>query len=135
MEINLKNKRVAILGWGVDNADVAPYLTKHGANLTIFDEAENLNIPKEIKAIAKVYLGKRQLQKLVNYDYIFRTPGIYRFRPEILAAERSGVQITSKIRFFFDICPGKIIGVTGTKGKGTTSTLVYEMLKRKQDTA
>jgi UDP-N-acetylmuramoylalanine--D-glutamate ligase len=66
---------------------------------------------------------------LEGFDYVVRSPGVYRFIPEIVEAEKKGVQITSAVKIFFDECPAKIIGVTGTKGKGTTSTLIYELLK------
>lgn len=97
-----KGKKVAILGWGVDTQDVEPYLRAQGHEIDILSEPfENLD----------------------KYDMIVRSPGvnIKRFK---------GLNITSKIKIFFDVCPGKIIGVTGTKGKGTTSTLIYEILKK-----
>lgn len=101
-----KNKKVAILGWGVDSQDVEPWLCKQGADVTILDEKE------------------KPFGDLSKYDILVRSPGVYRYRPEL-----EGREVTSKTKIFFDVCPGKIIGVTGTKGKGTTSTLIYEVLK------
>ena len=94
------------MGWGVDSRDVEPWLRKQGANVTILDEKE------------------RPFGDLSKYDILVRSPGVYRYRPEL-----EGLNATSKTKIFFDVCPGKIIGVTGTKGKGTTSTLIYEILK------
>lgn len=112
--MNWKNKKVAILGWGVDTQDVEPWLKKQGAVVTILDE----NVDE--KAFAD----------LSGYEVLVRSPGVYRYRKEIVEAEKKGVIVTSKVKIFFDECVTKnIIGVTGTKGKGTTSSLIYEMLK------
>jgi len=67
-----------------------------------------------------------------NFDFIFRSPGFRRIMPELLTAEKAGAVISSATKLFFDFCPGKIIGVTGTKGKGTTATLIYQILKADQ---
>lgn len=104
-------KKVAILGWGVDTQDVEPWLKKQDYQVTILDEKEKL------------------FGDLTKYDMLVRSPGVYRYRPDIVTAEKAGVEVTSKTKIFFDLCPAKIIGVTGTKGKGTTSTLIYEILK------
>ena len=69
------------------------------------------------------------LEHLTDYDVIFRSPGVRRLTPELVDAEKNDVTITSQTKLFFDLCPCPIIGVTGTKGKGTTSTLTYNMLK------
>ncbi|MFC1656225.1 UDP-N-acetylmuramoyl-L-alanine--D-glutamate ligase, partial [Patescibacteria group bacterium] len=60
---------------------------------------------------------------------VFRSPGIHVDYPELQKAREKGSNITSATKLFFDICPCPIIGVTGTKGKGTTSTLIYKILK------
>lgn len=99
--------KVAILGWGVDTQDVEPYLRAQGHEVTVLDEKE------------------KPFGDLKKYDMVVRSPGVYRYRPEF-----KGLNMTSKTKIFFDVCPGKIIGVTGTKGKGTTSTLIYEILKK-----
>lgn len=74
-------------------------------------------------------LGQADFGDLNPFDLIVRNPAVYRYRPEIVEAEKAGVEVSSKTKIFFDVCPGKIIGVTGTKGKGTTTTLIYEILK------
>lgn len=108
-----KGKKLAILGYGVEGQASHNYLRDHGLKAEVLDQSNDT----------------AYLQKLVNYDVIFRTPGISPLKPEIVAAKRAGVVFTSQIEHFFDQCPGKIIGVTGTKGKGTTSTIIYEALK------
>ncbi len=112
--INFKDKKVAFLGYGVDNQDIEPWLTEQGAQITILDEKINPDAFKNLN----------------NFEVLIRTPGVYRKRKEILEAEEKGVIVTSKTKIFFDVCPTKnIIGVTGTKGKGTSSSLIYEILK------
>ncbi len=112
--INFKDEKVAFLGYGIDNQDVEPWLIEQGAQITILDEKNNPDAFKDLN----------------NFDVLIRTPGVYRNRKEILEAEENGVIVTSKTKLFFDVCPTKnIIGVTGTKGKGTTSSLIYEILK------
>lgn len=112
--MNWEGKRVAFLGLGVDAGDVETWLREQGAEITILDEKQDPNA----------------FTNLRNFDALVRSPGVYRNRAEILAAEEAGVLVTSKMKIFFDVCPTKnIIGVTGTKGKGTTSTLIFYMLK------
>ncbi|HKC04831.1 MAG TPA: UDP-N-acetylmuramoyl-L-alanine--D-glutamate ligase [Patescibacteria group bacterium] len=112
--MNYLNKKVAILGYGIEGQDAEKFLKEEGADVTILDKKNDENY----------------LSDLNRFDIIIRSPGVYRFLPEIVKAEKSGVLITSSIKIFFENCPGKIIGVTGTKGKGTTSTLIYEILKK-----
>ncbi len=107
------NKNIAILGYGMEGQDAEKYLKTQNAKIKILD-----------KKFSNDYL-----QGLQDFDVIVRSPGVYRYLPEIVKAEESGVNITSAIEIFFENCPAKIIGVTGTKGKGTTSTLIYEILK------
>ena len=128
-----KGKNVAILGWGINGLDAAKYLLKKNSIITILDQKseKELNITGiDIRRI-KTILGKNYLKNgLDNFDYVFRSPGVYRYLPEIVKAEKRGVKITSVVNLFFDLCGAKIIGVTGTKGKGTTSTLIYKILKK-----
>lgn len=107
-------EKVAILGYGMEGRDAEAFFKKQGAEITILDQK----------------FGKNYLDGLEKFDLIVRSPGVYRYLPEIVAAEKSGVKISSAIKLFFENCPAKIIGVTGTKGKGTTATLIYQILKK-----
>ncbi len=111
---DFKDKKIAVLGMGVEGVSSAEFLRKHGANVTELDQKAD-----------KDYLGS-----LEEFDMIVRSPGIKRSLPQLIEAEKKGVVITSQTKLFFDLCPCPIIGVTGTKGKGTTSALIYEMLKK-----
>jgi len=132
--VDWKGKHVAVLGYGIEGAAVAAFLLKNGASVWILDvrQIEDLDqkLVTPIKALgAQFIVGKEYLQRLSQFSHIFRSPGVRVNKPELVAAAKLGVIITSQIKLFFDLCPAKIIGVTGTKGKGTTSSLIYEMLK------
>lgn len=81
-------------------------------------------------ARAKLHLGPHYLQSLSEYDVIVKSPGIPVTLPEYVRAVRSGRRITSQTDFFFSNCSGKTVGVTGTKGKSTTASLIHAILQR-----
>ena len=109
--MDFKNKNIAVIGGGVEGLSSADYLKKHGAEVTILDKKDS----------------EDYLKDLDKYDFVVRSPGI---KLSDLEKYVSKDKITSQTKLFFDLCPAKIIGVTGTKGKGTTSSLIYEMLKK-----
>lgn len=116
MSINyLKGKRVAILGLGREGLSTMKFLKKRKIKCGVLDVKKDENY----------------LDKIVSYDVVFRTPGFPRLHPKLLAAEKNGTNVSSHIKLFFDLCPGKIIGITGTKGKTTTASLAYRILKSK----
>lgn len=112
-KMNYKNKKVAIIGYGLEGQDAEKFLKSKGAIVTILDQKDDPNY----------------LQNLNKYDIIVRSPGVYPYKKEILKSAKFGIRITSPTHIFFDEFNGTIIGVTGTKGKGTTSTLIYELLQ------
>lgn len=142
MNLNdLASKKVAVLGIGVEGIAVAEYLLSKGASIDVLDKKDQdelygSSLGREIMTLFKnekcrTVLGDNYLNNLNKYDIVFRSPGIKYLTPEIQEAKLNGTEISSQIKLFFDLCPAKIIGVTGTKGKGTTSTLIYEILKNK----
>ena len=128
-----KDEKIAVLGFGIEGKDVLNYLIKHGyENVTVLDKKNRNEL--DLKGVdasdIKFITGKSYLKNgLVGYDVIFRSPGFYRYIPEIIEAENGGSEITSNIKYFLENYKGLSIGVTGTKGKGTTSTLIYEILR------
>ncbi len=123
-----KRSKIAILGFGIEGKAVLDYLVKHDfTDITVCDQ--NVDLEAEFPAGVSTTLGVDYLDGLEKFEVIFRSPGIKYLDSRVQSAKARGVEVTSATNFFIDQCPCPIIGVTGTKGKGTTSTLIYEMLK------
>ena len=125
-------KNIAIFGFGKEGISAANYFGSM-ANLSIIDDKSQDEIPKEnFKKLktknARFYFGKI-FPKDEKFDMLVRSPGFRPDHPKITRFTSQGFQLTSPTNIFFENCPGTIIGVTGTKGKGTTSALIYEFLK------
>ena len=126
----LKNKKIVILGLGIENKALVEFLIKKKveAEITICDARVGVRV--EIKGV-KWHLGKNYDKNLDKFDIISRVAGYPLFSKEIKKALMSGSEVTSPVKLFFEFCPTKnIIGVTGTKGKGTTSAFIFEILKK-----
>ena len=131
-EKSLKNKRIAVIGMGVSNIPLIDYLHEKHADVTIFDNKEELDekIMNKIKDYKFKYsLGKYSLSKLEGFELIFRSPSCLPARPELIKEKERGAIITTEIEQLMKLAPCKIIGITGSDGKTTTTTLTYEVLK------
>lgn len=130
---NIRNKKVAILGIGVSNIPLIKYLSNLGVDITAFDKAEEQALKTTLDTLKgyniKYSLGKEYLNSLKGFDVIFRTPGMRFDIPEIVEEEKRGAKITSEMEVFFELCPAQIFGVTGSDGKTTTTTIIYNLLK------
>ena len=130
----LKNRKVAIIGLGVSNIPLLDYLYEKKANVSVFDSRTIEEIPKEImdkitKYSFKFSLGQYYLEKLSGFDLIFRSPSCLPTLPQLVEEEKRGAIITTEIELVLKMTPSTVIGITGSDGKTTTTTLIYEILK------
>jgi UDP-N-acetylmuramoylalanine--D-glutamate ligase len=129
---DLKNKQIAVIGYGLEGKAIVKYLIKHNLSPVLVDELPWEKWSKaEQSAIQNLKVnfifGPDAFLELGTFDIIFRSPGI----PVLKLKQHipKTCIITSQTKWFFDHCPSKIIGITGTKGKGTTTSLIYHILK------
>jgi UDP-N-acetylmuramoylalanine--D-glutamate ligase len=118
----LRNKKIALLGFGRSNRAVADILINSGIPFVICDKNENLDLSKYPNADR--VLGPNYIENLSKFDLVFRTPAVPYFSDFL-----HNVKTCSEIELFFDVCPCKIIGVTGSDGKTTVSTLISKILR------
>ena len=129
----IRGKKAAVLGFGVSNRPLAKTIAQWGADVTVFDRKNEEEFPSisEYKDLGiKFSLGQGYLDNLKGFDMIFRTPGMRFDIPEIQRELANGAELTSEMEVFFKLCPAKIYAVTGSDGKTTTTTLIYETLKQ-----
>lgn len=126
-------RKVAIIGLGVSNIPLIDYLHDLKSDVTVFDSREIDNIDKALVDKIVDYsmsfsFGVRYLEKLIGFDIIFRSPSCLPTIPELVAEEKRGAIITTEVEMVVELAPCKVIGVTGSDGKTTTTTLINEIL-------
>jgi len=140
--LSFKDKKVTIMGLGLHGGglSVTSFLAKNGAILTVTDLKTRKQLQpsiEKLKAFKINYvLGKHRLQDFLQADLIIQNPDVRRDSKFLQAAKKNKIIIETDLGLFFKLCPSaNIIGITGTKGKSTTTTLIYEIFKKyKKDT-
>ena len=129
----LRGKSIAVIGMGVSNTPLLRTLLRADLKVIVCDKAPRERVEEQAAELeslgAKLRLGPDYLVKLHKFDVIFRTPGLSPNTPELRYAAEKGSTLTSEMELFFQLCPCRIIGVTGSDGKTTTTTLISEFLK------
>lgn len=115
--------KIAIVGFGVEGRENLEFFHNEfpGAEFTIFDEKEPQNVPD----FAKIESGADTFSRIKNFDLVLRSPSI---APKKIPAENK--EVSSSTNWFFVHCPAPIVGVTGSKGKGTTCSFVAKILEK-----
>ena len=128
----LKGKRVAVLGIGVSNRPLIDLLRRSGISVTACDKKERDSFDGLIEELeakgVTCRLGEDYLDHLEGMDVIFRTPGLRPDLPQLERAKAAGAELTSEMEVFFSVCPCRIIAVTGSDGKTTTTTIIAGLL-------
>ena len=128
-----QDRRIAVLGMGISNRPLIRLLMAAGARLTVRDKQPREKLDPTLCAELVLHgatfrCGEDYLEE-IDEEIVFRSPGIMASHPALEAARARGAQITSEMELFFETCPCPIIGITGSDGKSTTTTLVAEMLR------
>ena len=129
---SLKGKKIAVLGLGVSNRPLVRLLLASGCDVTGCDRTVREKLDAEVLALekdgCKLRLGEGYLDD-IDAELVFRTPGMHPGNPALERLRQAGAKITSEMEVFFEVCPCRLIAVTGSDGKTTTTTLISEMLK------
>lgn len=128
-------KKIAIIGLGVSNLPLLDYFYNLNCRISAFDNREKTQLDDDIiekidKYKIEYFGGVNNLENLKGFDIIFRSPSVMPYRKEIKAEEERGAFITSEIEMVLKLTPSKVIGITGTEGKTTTTSIIYEIIKK-----
>ena len=133
--MDLHGKRVLVMGLGLQGSGMAAarYAAQQGAIVRVTDMKSAEVLAPSMQALANLpiefVLGQHREEDFLWAEVVIRNPGVPRTSPYLLLAQAHGARIEMEIALFFLACPGRIIGVTGTRGKTTTASLIYEILR------
>ena len=134
---SLIDKKIAVLGIGVSNRPLIRMLLAHGLHVLACDKTPREKLDAEVLELERagtvLHVGEHYLDD-VQADIVFRTPGMHPDIPALRRLREKGAELTSEMEAFFEVCPCRIIAVTGSDGKTTTTTLIskfYEAAGRK----
>jgi UDP-N-acetylmuramoylalanine--D-glutamate ligase len=129
---SVKGKTVAFCGLGGSNLPLVKLFAQNGARVTARDRRTEEKLggtARELKALGvRLVTGEGYLDGL-DEEIVFRTPGMKYTLPQLTAARARGAAVTSEMEVFFDLCPCKIVAVTGSDGKTTTTTIISKILE------
>lgn len=128
-------KKIAIIGLGVSNLPLLDYFHDLACRISIFDNRIKDELDKDIiekidKYGIEYFGGENNLENLKGFDIIFRSPIVMPYRKEIKEEAERGALVTSEIEMVLKLTPSKVIGITGTEGKTTTTSIIYEIIKK-----
>jgi UDP-N-acetylmuramoylalanine--D-glutamate ligase len=135
LQAKFRGKKVLVVGLGLQGGGVgvARFFAELGARVTATDLKIEEQLKKSLEKLKSVpirfVLGKHDLHDFISADYIFKGPAVRWDLPEIIAAQKKGIPIEMEASFFASLCPAKIIGITGTRGKSTVTMMLYGLLK------
>lgn len=131
----IKFRKVAVIGLGVSNLPLLDYLYEKKAQVTVFDDRTIDEISKDIINKITAYgfefsFGKNCLEKLNGFNIIFRSPSCLPTKKELQDEANRGAIVTTEVEMLMEMCPCKMIGVTGSDGKTTTTSMINAILQK-----
>lgn len=138
---DLANQRVTVMGLGRFGGGIAVsrWLAGQGAKVLVTDKEPPAKLADSIKQLAglpiEFRLGEHRTEDFTAADFVVASPAVPPNNPYIVAARDAGVPVTTEIRLFIERCPARVtVGVTGTKGKSSTTAMIGAMLSQKYET-
>lgn len=129
----IRGKKVAVVGIGISNIPLIHFLVRLGASVTAFDKKDKSQLEDVIKSFkdekVNFELGGNYLDRLKGFDVVFKTPSMRVDCDALVNIKNEGAYITSEMEEFVKYCPCKVYGVTGSDGKTTTTSIIYNLLK------
>lgn len=132
---DFKGKRVTVMGLGLfgGGAAVARFLARRGARVTVTDLKDEKNLAASIEKLrgldVRLILGRHDEADFTEADLVIVNPAVPGESPYLALAKKRGVPLDTEMNIFFRLCPAPVIGVTGSNGKTTTTTLIGEILR------
>ncbi|HSX42176.1 MAG TPA: UDP-N-acetylmuramoyl-L-alanine--D-glutamate ligase [Candidatus Saccharimonadales bacterium] len=126
---DFQDKKVALLGAGMENMSLISHLLEHRAVVTLCEQWP-VTLANVYEGHVRLNIGDAHLENLDQFDYVFRSPGLPVARVDEALKDKTAQPVrTSAMDLFFALGLGVTVGVTGTKGKGTTSTMIGSILE------
>ena len=129
----MRKRKIAAIGLGVSNMSVITFLTAAGCSVTALDRKPAEQLGKEIAFLEQLgvscRLGESYLDGLDQFDEIFVSPGVPIHIPQIADAVKAGASLNGEIKLFMRLCGRQVVGITGSAGKTTTTSLLHAMIE------
>ena len=127
---DVKDKNITVIGFGVSHRPLVKLLVEKGSKVTVRDKKSVEELGEDASALlGKVeFITGEDYLKNITGDIVFKTPGMRNDKPEFIEAVKKGCELISEMELFFRLCPCKIFAVTGSEGKTTSTTLIYNFL-------
>jgi UDP-N-acetylmuramoylalanine--D-glutamate ligase len=133
--MSFAHKRITIMGLGFfgGTLGLAKYLVSQGAHVTITDVKPEAELRDSLEALAglplRFVLGRHEVEDFTEVDLVFASPAVREDSPYLVKARASGVPVDTEMNLFMRLCRGTVIGVTGSNGKTTTTSLIGSILQ------
>jgi len=132
--MDLKNKRVLVVGLGRSGAAAAFFLQEHGAKVTVSDTRSEAQLQHEVAQLLdrgiSIEAGRHGERTFRDQDLIVVSPGVPPDQPQLQHARTLGIPVIGEVELAFRFLQGKVLAITGSNGKTTTTTLVGEILNK-----
>src|SRR5580765_4111559 len=133
-QMELKNKRVLVVGLGRSGVSSAIFLQEHGAKVIVSDSKAEAQLQKEVPALLdrgiSIETGSHGERTFRDQDLIVVSPGVPSDQPQLQHARTLGIPVIGEVELAFRFLKGKVLAITGSNGKTTTTTLVGEILSK-----